>query len=107
MRRAFLCLAFGALLVAGAVVVVPTLDGDDGSYCLAFGYLPGMPTRTEGDVTLIVDMSAEARSEDNCFFSHLAPQDRQVSDGVLFDDCVIWWEDGRKSTAEKEAFPCG
>lgn len=58
-----------------------------------------------GRLELVPDQPASMR--DSCpghDLWHYSP--RWGGDGVLFDDCVIVFFDGRRSTADAEAIPC-
>jgi hypothetical protein len=62
---------------------------------------------THGDVALLANQHHGLR--DICPGNDLwvfAPQDIVQVDGVLFDDCVIAWTEGGRSSAEAEGVPC-
>lgn len=104
-RRAILVIALGgALMFAGASVAK---EPEQQHFCRAYGNIPGIPSERRGDFDLFVDWSAAERErEGHCFLSHFAQEDRERVDGVLFDDCVIWWFGGERSTAEREGIEC-
>jgi hypothetical protein len=106
-RIALIVVTAGSVLFAAFVLRA----GDDGGgseaqFCKTWGYLPGLGSTDFGHLRLIVDIRAEDRSEGDCFFMHFDPDDLADADGVLFDDCVIWWKDGGESTAEREGIAC-
>lgn len=108
MRVALMTMVAGILLVASTVVVVSAIEGpgDGEDYCRPVG-IGGYPTQTSGGATLMSGLPARTREvHGDCLLGLIDAQDRAVTDGVLFDDCVIWWYDGRESTAEEEGFDC-
>jgi hypothetical protein len=78
---------------------------DKPGYCLATEVMVERFTTTRDGERLGISY-AESRRLGICVFAGLFDDPEFQVDGILFDDCVVWWADGEESTAEREGLLC-
>lgn len=105
-KKIVLVAAVVGVLGAGAVVA---LMGDEPSeeFCHASAVLVTSEPVQVGQWTLYVDEPAERR--DPCQGDdlwHYLDEDLAAVDGVLFDDCVLSWVDGDRTSAANAGIDC-
>lgn len=95
--------ALVALAVTVPSVLVLSLREDEKVFCEAYGVVMNNEVLEDG---LLVGPSAGERG--NCFgeFGHLLLPETDQWRGVLWDDCVISWREGGRSTASDEDIDC-
>lgn len=105
-KRVVLLAGIIGVLAAGFLVAL-TRDGQTEEFCNASARIVTTDPMQVGEWTLYVDEPAGAR--DPCQGDdlwHYQDEDLAVVDGVLFDDCVLSWVDGGRTTAAEEGIKC-
>ncbi len=92
-----------AVALVASFALFLTSREDEKVFCEAYGVVMNNEVFVDG---LLVGPSAGERG--NCFgeFGHLILPETDEWRGVLWDDCVISWRDGERSTAADEGVEC-
>ncbi len=106
MGRGLVAIAVCAAVIASAVGLYRTANRET-EFCAAYGNIVQGQVATFGEVTLLTGEPASHRDPcDGDDLWHYMTGDLDGVDGVLFDDCVISWVGGGRSTVAAESIPC-